>query len=342
MDDQGRRCGSVQYTLCALRPIRAPARAPAGLFNDSQAGSRPRPAKFQPQLRESNSPAVAAAEGVWKQQQAAGGGAQGAPCALGMPGGPAASGGGYQETTYVRYTRVDSPPPGSLAAGRWGGAYATCCFPAAVPPGDAVPGGQRGLEQQPQPPPPQQLLKSVAAAAVAAGEAGSPAAPGGCRRLHISGLACQGLRVADAASAQPYISLFNCSGQGNSRGLDPMCCSGGGSGSGGGSRGARRLSRQGWLYETRPASGASPQFGDAVIPLQVPPAGETALEVVVFDAAAGADCSAGAGVVGAARVALPPPGERSAGGARVVGSFLLVHPATGRHAGVVEMGLAWE
>lgn len=91
------------------------------------------------------------------------------------------------------------------------------------------------------------------------------------------------------------------------------------------------------LFESRPAAGSSPAFGQQAVFSVTAGVAAGQLEAVVFDAAAGAD--ARQSMIGVARIAVPPAGSRAAGGATQL--HPLLHPTAGRHAGVLEVGLRW-
>ena len=294
----------MQYALAALRPIRGGS-TPAGAA----------PSLPPPLTRQADSGAAAQAP----QELAAGGlsGQQWGRSAGMAPGAwSAASGSGsYEETTYLRFTRTQSPPPppGSpLGAGvlerppprpsAHGNNHATLSCVAMQP-----------APTQPAPP----LLGTASMAGAGAAHRSTPQSPVPGRNLAIQVLGCSELRVADPAAARPYVTLSQPGG--------------GGSGAG-----------RGWRHETRPGRGSSPRFDDAapaLVPAPTAAGAGAVLEVVVFDAA-----QAGGGLVGAARVPLPA-GERgsdvAAAASGAAQSVPLVHPATGRHAGTLELQLAW-
>jgi hypothetical protein len=384
-DQQGRPCGSVQYALCALRPIRAhphanqlrragqgaaASAAPAEAARTQQQHGVKQQQQQQPPLQE-DLPASGA------PQQALQGGLAGSRCGISGPlvslqgfnpswaaGGPGLGGGGaspsFEEATYIRYTRSESPPAGPAApAALWpggssarGAQYAAHCFPAATHPGQALDaastltqqgaqlgsdgGGSRGHKD------------SLGQAGIVSGP---PATPASKRRLAIKVVGCRNLRVADSASARPYVSVCL-------RVLPGQHAAGRAAPGGGEScAGPHRLHGQGWLLETQPGRGPSPSFQEAAIALVEVPgrrpercweseAGEegaapVGIEAVVFDAGVDAELDAGGGVIGAARVPLPDAAARQRGAAGTE-CYPLVHPATGRHAGVLELQLAWD
>ena len=92
------------------------------------------------------------------------------------------------------------------------------------------------------------------------------------------------------------------------------------------------------LFETRTAAGSSPSFQERASFGLGGGAAAQVLEAVVFDAAAGG-AAGGNGIIGVARILLPPAGQGADGGATL---HPLLHPTSGRHAGVLELGVRWE
>lgn len=138
----------------------------------------------------------------------------------------------------------------------------------------------------------------------------------------VSVVGCRDLRSAQPAasgapSMQPYVALLLRQG----RAAQPL------------------------LHETRISAGTSPNFGETA---RVSMSGKAAvqgveLEAVVFDGAAASGAGAG-GIIGVARIRVPPAGHAAAakGGGAGVELHPLLHPTSGRHAGVLELGVRWE
>ncbi|GAB4815102.1 hypothetical protein N2152v2_002148 [Parachlorella kessleri] len=405
LDQQGRPCGTVQYALCALRPIRThtsasdPGKDEAGRVQPGQAAAAQQQHHHHHQQQQQR-PAgtelprahvsAAAMNGSTRPSQAnssteellqrfhrvgittgAAGGWNGQP----------PTGGGYmssaiitpfEETTYIRYSRTGSPtadPSGVAAPAR---AMSAQVAAAAAPPmagfhnrhsfsaADLQQSGADAIHER------HDSQRAVAPADWFQGT-GLPASTDvlSKRRLSVTVVGCRDLRVANPSLARPYatLSLHKCaastrgSGEGVPNGNTKSCSS---------KARLQRLHGEGWLLETQPGRGPCPSFLEtATATVDWPAAGGSShhlvtpglaagsgsasaasgpcIEVVVFDAGVDAQRDAGGGVVGAARVRLPPDEFDMGGSGREPGRcYPLVHPVTGRHAGVIELQLAWE
>lgn len=135
--------------------------------------------------------------------------------------------------------------------------------------------------------------------------------PGDQPRLLVDVVGCRDLRCSSKAAGemQPYVAL--------------MLPQPGG--------------RQPLLFESRPAAGSSPVFGQQAAFSVRDGAAAVPLEAVVFDAAAGADAQQS--IIGVAQIGVPPAGSQAGGGSTQL--HPLLHPTSGRHAGALEVGLRW-
>lgn len=138
-----------------------------------------------------------------------------------------------------------------------------------------------------------------------------------CLEVEVQG--CSDLRVLDCTRAKPYV----CVRVRHALGAAESC---------GHSRPS--TTRLGWLLETRPACGVHPVFGERT---SICIGQGDALEVVVFDAGIDAKRDHGGGIIGAAEISSIGVRDASPG----LRAVPLVHPMTGRHAGVLSLQLSW-
>lgn len=171
-----------------------------------------------------------------------------------------------------------------------------------------------------QPHPAASVLATAAPAQPPSSSVGDAAAGGPLRqpRLSVRVVGCRSLRPPHGTGSgmRPYVAL-----------LLPAA--------------AAAAGRQA-VFETRPAvgGGADPAF-DQQAAFAV--SGEAAargltLEAAVFDDAAGSGADA---IIGTSHISVPPAGSGGRGSGATTLQPLL-HPSSGRHAGVLELAVGWE